>query len=283
MEIKQIGVVGAGIMGAGIAQVAAQAGYQVIVREINDDLLKKGLGSINSFLAKSVEKGKLSQPDKDGIMGRIKGTLNISDFKDCDLVVEAVVENLDLKKKVFAELDAVCPKHAVLATNASTVSIIDIARATQRPDKVIGTHYFNPVAMMKLVEIVKTIATSEETVKVCQDYCKSIGKETVIARDTPGFIVNRLSTPFMLEAVRMLENGVATREDIDNAVKLGLNHPIGPLALLDLIGIDSVYYGTSSIYEETKDPQYAPPVLMRKMVAAGWLGRKTGKGFYDYK
>jgi 3-hydroxybutyryl-CoA dehydrogenase len=283
MEIKQVGVVGAGIMGAGIAQVAAQAGYQVVVREINDDLLKKGLGSINSFLAKSVEKGRLSQPDKDVILGRIKGTLNISDFKDCDLVVEAVVENLELKKKVFAELDAVCPKHAVLATNASTVSIIDIARATQRPDKVIGTHYFNPAAMMKLVEIVRTIATSDETVKICQDYCKSIGKETVIAKDTPGFIVNRLSTPFMLEAVRMLENNVASREDIDNAVKLGLNHPIGPLALLDLIGIDSVYYGTSSIYEETKDPAYAPPVLMRKMVAAGWLGRKTGKGFYDYK
>ncbi len=283
MEIKKVGVVGVGIMGAGIAQVAAQAGYQVIVREINDDLLKKGIGSINSFLAKSVEKGKLSQPDKEAIMGRIQGTLNISDFKDCDLVVEAVIENLDLKRKVFTELDAVCPGQAVLATNASTVSIIDIAKATRRPDKVIGTHYFNPVAMMKLVEIVKTIATSDETVRICQDYCKSIGKETVIAKDTPGFIVNRLSTPFMLEAVRMLENGVASREDIDNAVKLGLNHPIGPLALLDLIGIDSVYYGTSSIYEETKDLQYAPPVLMRKMVAAGWLGRKTGKGFYDYK
>jgi 3-hydroxybutyryl-CoA dehydrogenase len=283
MEIKRVGVVGVGIMGAGIAQVASQAGYQVIVREINEELLKKGLGSINSFLAKSVEKGRMTQQDKEAVMGRIQGTLSLGDFKDCDFVIEAVMENLDLKKKVFAELDRVCPKDAILATNASTVSIIDIAKATQRPDKVVGTHYFNPVPMMKLVEIVRTIATSDETVKICQDYCKSIGKETVIARDTPGFIVNRLGTPFMLDAVRMLESGIASRDDIDNAVKLGLNHPIGPLALLDLIGIDSVYYGASTIYDETKDPKYAPPVLMRKMVAAGWLGRKTGKGFYDYK
>ena len=283
MQIKKVGVVGVGIMGAGIAQVASQAGYQVIAREINEELLKKGLASINSFLSKSVEKGRLSQQDKDAVMGRIQGTLNLADFKDCDFVIEAVMENLELKKKVFAELDQVCPQHAVLATNASTVSIIDIARATKRPDKVVGTHYFNPVPMMKLVEIVRTIATSDETVKICQEYCRSIGKETVIAKDTPGFIVNRLGTPFMLEAVRMLESGIATRDDIDNAVKLGLNHPIGPLALLDLIGIDSVFYGASTIYDETKDPQYAPPVLMRKMVAAGWLGRKTGKGFYDYK
>jgi 3-hydroxybutyryl-CoA dehydrogenase len=283
MEIKRVGVVGVGIMGAGIAQVASQAGYQVIVREINEELLKKGLGSINSFLAKSVEKGRITQQDKEAVMGRIQGTLSLGDFKDCDFVIEAVMENLDLKKKVFAELDRVCPKDTILATNASTVSIIDIAKATQRPDKVVGTHYFNPVPMMKLVEIVRTIATSDETVKICQDYCKSIGKETVIARDTPGFIVNRLGTPFMLDAVRMLESGIASRDDIDNAVKLGLNHPIGPLALLDLIGIDSVYYGASTIYDETKDPKYAPPVLMRKMVAAGWLGRKTGKGFYDYK
>ena len=227
MQIKKVGVVGVGIMGAGIAQVASQAGYQVIAREINEELLKKGLASINSFLSKSVEKGRLSQQDKDAVMGRIQGTLNLADFKDCDFVIEAVMENLELKKKVFAELDQVCPQHAVLATNASTVSIIDIARATKRPDKVVGTHYFNPVPMMKLVEIVKTIATSDETVKICQEYCRSIGKETVIAKDTPGFIVNRLGTPFMLEAVRMLESGIATRDDIDNAVKLGLNHPSG--------------------------------------------------------
>jgi 3-hydroxybutyryl-CoA dehydrogenase len=283
MEIKKVGVVGAGIMGAGIAQSAAQAGYQVVIREINDELLKKGLNSINSFLTKSVEKGRMTQVDKDALMGRLKGTINMSDLSECDYVIEAVVENLELKRKVFAELDKICPPHAILATNASTVSIIDIAKATNRPDKVIGTHYFNPVAVMKLVEIVRTIATSDETVKICQDYCKSIGKETVIAKDTPGFIVNRLGTPFMLDAIRMLESGIASRDDIDNAIKLGLNHPIGPLALLDLIGIDSVYYGASTIYDETKDPKYAPPVLMRKMVAAGWLGRKTGKGFYDYK
>ena len=283
MEIKKVGVVGAGIMGAGIAQSAAQAGYQVVIREINDELLKKGLGSINSALTRNVEKGRMTQADKDAVWSRIKGTVNMSDFSDCDYTIEAVIENLELKRKVFAELDKVCPPHTILATNASTVSIIDIAKATNRPDKVIGTHYFNPVAMMKLVEIVKTIATSDETVKICQEYCKSIGKETVIAKDTPGFIVNRLGTPFMLDAIRMLESGIASRDDIDNAIKLGLNHPIGPLALLDMIGIDSVYYGASTIYDETKDPKYAPPVLMRKMVSAGWLGRKTGKGFYDYK
>jgi 3-hydroxybutyryl-CoA dehydrogenase len=283
MEIKKVGIVGAGIMGTGIAQLASQAGYQVIIREINEELLKKGIGSINSYLTKSIEKGKMTPQDKDAVMSRIKGTVNIDDFKDCDYVIEAIVENLELKKKVFTELDQVCPKHAVLATNTSTSSIIDIAKATRRPDKVIGTHYFNPVQVMKLVEIVKTLATSDETVKICQDYCKSIGKEFVIATDAPGFIVNRLGTPFMLDSIRMLESGMASRDDIDNAVKLGLNHPIGPLALLDLIGIDSVYFAASTMYDETKDPKYAPPVLMRKMVAAGWLGRKTGKGFYDYK
>ena len=283
MEIKKVGVVGAGIMGAGIAQSAAQAGYQVVIREINDELLKKGLGSINSALTRNVEKGRMTQAEKDAVWSRIEGTVNMSDFSDCDYTIEAVIENLELKRKVFAELDKICPPHTILATNASTVSIIDIAKATNRPDKVIGTHYFNPVAMMKLVEIVRTIATSDETVKICQEYCKSIGKETVIAKDTPGFIVNRLGTPFMLDAIRMLESGIASRDDIDNAIKLGLNHPIGPLALLDMIGIDSVYYGASTIYDETKDPKYAPPVLMRKMVSAGWLGRKTGKGFYDYK
>lgn len=283
MEIKKVGVVGAGIMGAGIAQSAAQAGYQVVIREINDEFLKKGLGSINSALTRNVEKGRMTQADKDVVWSRIKGTVNMSDFSDCDYTIEAVIENLELKRKVFAEMDKICPPHTILATNASTVSIIDIAKATNRPDKVIGTHYFNPVAMMKLVEIVRTIATSDETVKICQEYCKSIGKETVIAKDTPGFIVNRLGTPFMLDAIRMLESGIASRDDIDNAIKLGLNHPIGPLALLDMIGIDSVYYGASTIYDETKDPKYAPPVLMRKMVSAGWLGRKTGKGFYDYK
>jgi len=283
MAIKKVGIVGCGVMGSGIALVCAQAGLQVIARDINDDLVKKGIGSINSYLIKSIEKGKLTPPEKDATMGRIRGTTNIQDLSDCDFIIEAVSEKLELKKTIFAELDKVSARHAVLATNTSVLSIIDIAMSTARPERVVGTHFFNPPVLMKLIEIVRTIVTSDETVKICQEFGGLIGKETVLARDAPGFIVNRLGTPFMLDAIRMLENGVATAQDIDNAVMLGLNHPIGPLKLLDLIGIEVVYAAASDIYQETKDPKYAPPVLMRKMVAAGWLGRKTNKGFYDYK
>ncbi len=283
MEIKKVGVVGmTGVMGPGIAQVCAQSGYQVLGSSRNEERLNKALTSINSALTKLVDKGKLSQQEKEAATGRIKGTTKMKDFSDCDLVIEAVAESIDLKKSVFAELDKVCPGHVILATNTSVLSIIDIAKATARPDKVLGLHFFNPVPVMKLLEIVKTIATSNETVQISQKFGESLGKVCVIAQDTPGFIVNRLGAPFMLNAVRMLENSLASREDIDNAVVTGLNHPIGPLKLLDLIGIDSVYFGALAIYEETKDPQYAPPTLMKKMVAAGWLGRKTGKGFYNY-
>ena len=283
MEIKKVGIVGGGQMGAGIAIVCAQSGLDVLIRDIKDEYLQKGLAIVNAFFAKSVEKGKMTAPDKEKALAHVKGTLELKDLAGCDLIIEAVQERLELKQSVFTELDKVIPPGVVLATNTSDLSVIDIAMATKRPDKVVGTHFFNPPTVMKLVEVARTIATSEETIQVAQKFCRQIGKEPVLAKDTPGFIVNRLGTPFMLEAVRMLENGIATRDDIDNAVKLGLNHPIGPLALLDFIGLDSVYHGASNIYEETHDPQYAPPVLMRKMVAAGWLGRKTGKGFYDYK
>ena len=283
MAIKKVGIVGCGQMGSGIALVCAQAGLQVIARDIEQKYVQKGLSFMESYFTKSVEKGKMSQPAKEAALSRVKGTTDIKELAVCDIVVEAVLEKLDLKRAVFAELDKVIPPDVVLATNTSDLSVIDIAMATNRPEKVVGTHFFNPPAIMKLVEIARTIATSEATVKTVQDFARQIGKEPVLAKDTPGFIVNRLGTPFMLEAIRMLENGLATRDDIDNAVKLGLNHPIGPLALLDFIGLDSVYHGATNIYEETHDPQYAPPVLMRKMVAAGWLGRKTGKGFYDYK
>jgi 3-hydroxybutyryl-CoA dehydrogenase len=283
MAIKKVGIIGFGQMGSGIAVVCAQAGVQVIGRDIEQKYVQKGLSFIESYFTRSVEKGKISQADKDAALSRVKVTTDIQDLASCDLIIEAVLERLDLKRAVFAELDKAIPPNIVLATNTSDLSVIDIAMATNRPDKVVGTHFFNPPTIMKLVEIARTIATSDETVQVARDFCKQIGKEPVLAKDTPGFIVNRLGTPFMLEAVRMLENGLATRDDIDNAVKLGLNHPIGPLALLDFIGLDSVYHGATNIYEETHDPQYAPPVLMRKMVAAGWLGRKTGKGFYDYK
>lgn len=283
MEIKQVGVVGCGQMGSGITQVCAQAGYPVIVSEINEELLNKGLASINSSLTKSVEKERITHQDKDSTLARIKGTTDMKDFSDCDLVIEAAIENLDLKKKIFIELDKICPKPAILATNTSCLSIIDMAMATTRPDKMLGLHFFNPVPAMKLLEIVKTIATSEETIELGKNFGKSLGKTIIIAQDAPGFIVNRLMVPQILNAIRMVEAGVATREDIDTGLTSGLNHPLGPLSLADLVGLDTLYFIANGIYAEFKDPQFAPPILLKKMVTAGWLGRKTGKGFYEYK
>jgi len=283
MEIKKVGVVGCGAMGSGIVQLCAQSGYQVVVSEINDVLLNKGLASIDKVLARLVEKGKLTQQDKDATLGRIKGTTNTKDFSDCDLMIEVAIENLELKKKIFAELDKICPKHAILGTNTSCLSIIDMAVVTKRPDKVLGLHFFNPAPVMRLLEIVKTIATSDETVEVCKEFGKSVGKTPVIAPDQPGFIVNRLWVPYVLHAIRLLEEGVASREDIDNAVSLGLNYPMGPLALVDLTGLDVLLFVANAIYERLRDPRYIVPTLVEKMVAAGWLGRKTGKGFYEYK
>jgi len=283
MEIKKVGVVGCGQMGGGIALVCAQSGYPVVVSEINDELLKKGLATINSFLSKSVEKEKITQQDKDSTLARIKGTTDTRDFGDCDLVVEAAVENMELKKKIFADLDKVCPKHAILATNTSCLSIIDVAMVTSRPDKVLGLHFMNPVPIMKLLEVVRTIATSDETLETGKTFGKSLGKTIVTAKDTPGFIANYLEMPYLLNSMRMMDAGVATKEDIDTTMNLGFNHPMGPLTLCDLIGLDTILFVVNAIYEETKDPQYAAPPILRKMVAAGWLGRKTGKGFYDYK
>jgi len=283
MEIKKVGVVGCGTMGGGIVQVCAQSGYQVVASEINDELLNKGLASIDKFMAKSVEKGKLSQQDKDATLSRIKGTTDTKDFGDCDLVVEAAIENMDLKKKIFAELDKICPKNTILATNTSCLSIIEISMVTSRPEKVLGLHFMNPVPIMKLLEIVRTIATSDETLEVGKSFGESLGKSIIIAKDTPGFIVNCLLMPYLVNAINMLDAGVATREDIDTGINLGLNHPMGPLTLADLIGLDTVLFVISAIYEEFRDLRYAPPPLLRKMVTAGWLGRKTGKGFYDYK
>jgi 3-hydroxybutyryl-CoA dehydrogenase len=282
MAIKKVGVVGCGSMGAGIAQLCAQSGYDVVVSEINDELLKKGMGFIDKTLARSVEKGKLPQAEKDAIMGRLKGTVSTKDFADCDLVIEAAIENLDLKKKIFAELDGICPKDAILATNTSCLSIIDMAIVTKRPDKVIGLHFFNPAPIMKLLEIVKTITTSEATLATCQKFGESLGKTNVIAKDAPGFIVNRLWLPFLLHCIKLYEDGVASREDIDNAIQLGLGYPMGPLTLADMVGIDVVKFVSDALYEQLKDPRYIVPTLVDKMVAAGWLGRKTGKGFYDY-
>ncbi len=282
MEIKKVGVVGCGLMGAGIAQISAQSNYPVVVSEINEELLNKGLKIIDKTLAKSVEKGKLAEQDKAAIQGRVKGTTNVEDFADCDLIVEAAVENMDLKKKIFADLDRICPPHAVLATNTSCLSVTEIAMATKRPDQVIGMHFFNPVPVMKLLEVVTTIISSEETLKTVKAFGESLGKTVIVAKDTPAFIVNRVLTPLMLEAIRVLEAGLATREDIDNAMVLGCNHPMGPLTLADFVGLDTMYYITEAMYAESKDPKFAAPLLLKRMVTAGHLGRKTGKGFYDY-
>ena len=282
MEIKKVGVVGCGLMGAGTAQVSAQSNYPVVVSEINEELLNKGLKIIDKNLAKSVEKGKLAEQDKAAIQGRLQGTTNIEDFADCDLIVEAAVENMDLKKKIFADLDRICPPHAVLATNTSCLSVTEIAMATKRPDHVIGTHFFNPVPVMKLLEVVTTIISSEETLNAVKAFGDSLGKTVIVAKDTPAFIVNRVLTPLMLEAIRVLEAGLATREDIDNGMVLGCNHPMGPLTLADFVGLDTMYYITEAMYAESKDPKFAAPLLLKRMVTAGHLGRKTGKGFYDY-
>jgi len=283
MEIKKVGVVGCGLMGSGIAQVCAQAGYQVVVSEINEDLLQKGLNNIKRFLAKGVERGKVTQEEMDAALARIQGTVDIQDFKDCDLVIEAIIENMEAKKELFASLDGICPPHTILASNTSSLCITEIASATKRGERVLGLHFFNPVPLMRLLEIVRTTLTSEKTFERARGFGESLGKEIVVAKDTPGFIVNLLLIPYLLDAIRALENGVATKEDIDKGLVLGLNHPMGPFTLLDLLGLDTTLFIANAMYEEFKDSRYAAPPLLRRMVTAGHLGRKTGKGFYDYQ
>jgi 3-hydroxybutyryl-CoA dehydrogenase len=283
MEIRKVGVVGCGQMGGGIAQVCAQSGYAVIVSEANDELLQKGLGAIKSSLDRSVQREEITQQDREAALARIRGTVNVREFGDCDLVIEAALENLELKKKIFGEMDKACPGHTILATNTSCLSVMDIAAATRRPDKVMGMHFFNPAPTMKLLEIVRTTATSEETLDTGRAFGRSLGKTIVMTQDSPGFIVNRLMTPQILNAIRMVESGIATKEDIDTGMTLGLNYPMGPLALADLIGLDTLLFIATGIYEKLREAQYAPPPLLKNMVADGRLGRKTGRGFYEYK
>lgn len=283
MPFKKIGVVGCGLMGRGIAEVSAKSGYSVVVSEVNKDLLARGMDAIGKSLSKAVEKGKISDADKTAALGRIQGTVDMKDLRECELIVEAAVENLELKKKIFAELDGICPPGTILSTNTSCLSVIDVAAATKRTDKVLGCHFFNPVPVMKLLELVKTIATSKETLDAAIEWGKSLGKTTIVAPDRPGFIVNRAYLPYMVEAFEMFESGVASKEDIDTGIQLGLNYPMGPLTLADLAGLDTILFVLDAIYAETKSPKFVAPVLLRKMVTAGLLGRKTGKGFYDYK
>jgi 3-hydroxybutyryl-CoA dehydrogenase len=283
MEIRKIGVVGAGTMGNGIAQVAAQIGCDVIMRDIEDSFVDRGIKSIDKFLAKSVEKGKLAADEKTKIMGRIKGTTKLADLKDVDYVVEAVIEDLALKKSVFKELDALCRPEVILATNTSSMSITEIAAATKRPDKVCGMHFFNPVPLMKLVEIIRGYATSDQTMATATALAKKMGKITVeVKKDSPGFIVNRCMIPHMVEAIKIVEEGIASIPDVDIAVKNGLNYPMGPFELMDLTGIDIAYFVTEYLFKElNKELKWASPNLLKTMIRANRLGRKTGGGWYE--
>jgi 3-hydroxybutyryl-CoA dehydrogenase len=283
MEIKKVGVIGFGQMGAGIGQVFAQSGYEVVAVDASEAMLAKGLKGIEKRLAGRVEKGKMTVVEKDAVMGKIKTSTKLEDLKDCDLIEEAIPEDLELKKKTFAELDKICKAETIFGSNTSGLSVTDMAVATKRQDKVLGIHFHNPAPVMQLCELVKTIMTSQETIDSVKKWGVTLGKTVVVAPDVGGFIVTRLFTPFLLGAVRMLQEGIATRDEIDISMKMAVNHPMGPLEVVDFIGLDTELSIAESLYEETKDPKYAPPVLLRKMVTAGWLGRKVGKGFYDYK
>jgi 3-hydroxybutyryl-CoA dehydrogenase len=282
MPIQKIGVVGCGLMGSGIAQVCAQKGLPTLVREINDEALKKGVDRIRNFLAEGVKRGKVPQAQMDQTLAHLSGTTSLAELKDCDLVIEAVVENLEEKRRVFSELDRVCKPSTIFASNTSSISITAQAAATKRMDRFIGLHFMNPVPIMKLVEIVRPEVTSQETYLAARTFAETLGKVTVTAKDTPGFIVNLLLVPYICEAVRALEGGLATKEDIDTAMELGCNMPMGPLKLLDFVGLDTTLYIMDTLFSEFRDPKYAAPPLLRRMVIAGFNGKKAGRGFYEY-
>lgn len=282
MPIQKVGVVGLGLMGSGIAQVAAQAGFSVVAREVSGDLVDKGLKSIEKNLARLVEKGTLTEAAKGEVRGRLKGTTSLDDLKDCDLIVEAIIEQLPAKRELYAALEALCPPKTIFASNTSSLSITEMATATKRPDRFVGLHFFNPVPVMKLVEVIRTIATDPAVFEEAVAFGAKLGKTPVRTSDRTGFIVNRLLVPYLLDAVRALEEGVASIEDIDNSMKLGCGHPMGPLTLLDFVGLDTTYYIAHIMFDEFREKRFAPPPLLKRMVLAGWNGRKAGRGFYNY-
>jgi 3-hydroxybutyryl-CoA dehydrogenase len=282
MAIQKVGVVGCGLMGSGIAQVAAAAGFQTVVREVSAEIVEKGLKSIDKNLARLVEKGALEESKKTEIRGRLKGTTALDDLKDCDVVIEAIIEQLPAKRELFSSLDAICPAATIFASNTSSLTITEIATSTKRPDRFVGLHFFNPVPVMKLVEVVRTIATDPAVYEEMVAFGAKLGKTPVRAHDSTGFIVNRLLVPYLLDAIRALEEGVGSIEDIDNSMKLGCGHPMGPLTLLDFVGLDTTYYIANIMFDEFHERRFSSPPLLKRMVLAGWNGRKSGRGFYDY-
>jgi 3-hydroxybutyryl-CoA dehydrogenase len=282
MQIKTVGVLGCGLMGAGIAQVSAAAGYKTLVREVDEAVLQRGLGRIRKFLDDGVSKGKVTPEARDQTLGSLTGTTRLDDMRGCDLIIEAIIENLDEKRSTYAALERSVDEHTIFVSNTSSLCITELAAATARPDRFGGLHFFNPVPLMKLVEVIRALTTSVATYQTVFDFAKSLGKEPITAPDRPGFIVNRLLVPYLLDAIRAYENGLGTLEDIDNGMKLGCGYPMGPFTLLDFVGLDTTYYIANIMFEEFREAAYAPPPLLKRMVLAGRLGRKSGQGFYTY-
>jgi 3-hydroxybutyryl-CoA dehydrogenase len=282
MAIQKVGVVGCGLMGAGIAQVSAQSGFATVVREVSSELLEKGLKGIDKNLARLVEKATITEAAKNEIRGRLHGTTSLQELKDCDVIVEAIIEKLPAKRELFAELDSLCPPHTIFASNTSSLTITEIAASTKRPQRFVGLHFFNPVPVMKLVEVVRTIATDPGVYEEMVAFGAKLGKTPVRANDSGGFIVNRLLVPYLLDAIRALEEGAGSVVDIDNSMKLGCGYPMGPFTLLDFVGLDTTYYISQIMFDEFKEKRFAAPPLLKRMVLAGWHGKKSGRGFYDY-
>lgn len=283
MDVRTIGVVGCGLMGSGIAEVAAKSGFQVLVREQNESFLKKGLGRIEQSLARAVSKGKLSAEDKTTVQAKIAGGIGLDEaLATCDLVIEAITEDIELKREIFRALDTICPASTILASNTSSISVIELAAVTRRPTQVLGMHFFNPVPVMPLLELVRTVQTDDATLDIGRAVGERMGKKMIVAKDAPGFVVNRLLIPYMLDGIRVYEQGLASREDIDNGMVMGANHPMGPLTLADFVGLDTTLFVADVLFEELGETRFKAPTLLRRLVSAGHMGRKSGRGIYTY-